>query len=101
MHTVIQVRPLHNAYLISVIYASPMPCTRALLWKHLTECHISQNVSWLLIGDFDEVLDQSKKKGGRPVYMLKFLSFYHFIPSANLFDLGFSGTLFRSHLPKT
>ena len=52
------------------------------------------NLSWLLLGDFNEVLSSEDKLGGRRVNLNRALDFKACLDSCNLLDLGFLGQKF-------
>lgn len=63
-------------------------------WKVLSELVMTGNKAWACIGDFNDVLDQSKKLGGRPVTNKSNFPMRNFIYETRAFDLGFIGNNF-------
>lgn len=54
----------------------------------------SHSESWLLLGDFNSVVSQTEKKGGRPVASSSSGGLRQFITNNGLIDLGFNGNPF-------
>lgn len=53
--------------LISLVYASPSASIREQLYKYVENMAYYVNIPWILVGDFNMVLSQEDKRGGRPV----------------------------------
>lgn len=49
--------------MFSAIYGSRQPSTRKLLWSDLTSASLSQNISWLMAGDFNVTVSINERKG--------------------------------------
>lgn len=49
---------------ITFVYGEPDQTKRREIWSNLNKIGISRDASWLLIGDFNEILDNSEKQGG-------------------------------------
>lgn len=54
-------------WLLSIMYASPNPLWRSELWHYLMKLGSIVEIPWLLIGDFNQVLDVWDKVGGNGV----------------------------------
>lgn len=70
---------------LTAVYGSPCPRTRKHLWKLLDDiAGIVQdlNLPWVMAGDFNEILNLTEKKGGRPRFT----------------DTGFNDCLYRNLL---
>lgn len=52
-------------WVFSLVYASPTEDIRFELWQQITKLGSIFRCPWCLIGDFNEILSQSDKKGGR------------------------------------
>ena len=85
-------------FFITAIYASSNWRKRRQLWSQLTEfhqIHVSDTVPWLLLGDFNSILDSSEKLGGRlDPFVANSKEFKDFVSNTQLLDLGFVGTKF-------
>lgn len=51
---------------LSTVYASPYPVYRTDLWNYLVSLSSLITLPWIILGNFNQVYDVSKKKGGRP-----------------------------------
>lgn len=79
--------------MLSVIYASPNVLTRSFLWEFLLSLGHAFTAPWLLLGDWNQVLQQGDKLGGRLVTVSRIGSkpSWDVVTSCVLMDLGFSG----------
>ena len=50
-----------------------------------------QNMSWVIVGDFNEPLLGEDKFGGRAVSVSRSLLFKDYLNKCNMIDIGFSG----------
>ena len=53
-----------------------------------------RNIPWVCLGDFNEILFQSEKKGKKDCNPRQMRDFSEAIEAANLGDLGYSGHIF-------
>ena len=60
-------------------------------WDSFTSIGNLFEASWLCIGDFNSVLDQFEKLGGKPVSSSSHCPFRSFIDLFGMIDLGFVG----------
>lgn len=81
-----------SSWILTVVYAHPCPGIRRSLWNYLDGVSSTNNLPWLVIGDFNEFVDDSEKKGGKAVHCNS--GFADWIGRHHLVDLGFSGALF-------
>lgn len=81
-------------WLLTVIYASPQPQHRALLWQYLSQLGQGLEIPWLHIGDFNQALTTADKKGGRKLDGHKVQRFHQMIDDCALIDMGFHGPRF-------
>lgn len=65
--------------------------SRNQLWNYLTQVGLAIQFPWLLVGDFNEIVASTEKKGGRPFWRERNHNMQRFIDQCNLIDLGFSG----------
>ena len=86
--------PPSSPWIFSCLYGSPKKRNKLAFWDSLTIVGENFACPWLCIGDFNHVLDQSEKLGGRPVASSSHYPFKHFIDHHGLVDLGFVGNLF-------
>ena len=89
----VQIGSSSIAWVCSVVYGSPTPSLRELLWEHLGDLRQCVMFPWMLIGDFNEVLLPSELKGGE-------FSFAHvnrfarMMENCELMDIGTIGNKF-------
>ncbi|GKV14797.1 hypothetical protein SLEP1_g25615 [Rubroshorea leprosula] len=81
-------------WFLSGIYGRPQIATRTLLWNELST--IAENISmpWMMIGDFNDVLDQSEKFGGNRICQARVRAYLECMNNCNMIDLGFVGNRF-------
>ncbi|XP_022723781.1 uncharacterized protein LOC111280610 [Durio zibethinus] len=94
IHATIKVKSNNFSWLISAIYASPRYNERLFLWENLKTVASHHDLPWLVLGDFNEVLNGEDKKGGRPVSLVRSGAFKDCLIFCHLADLGFSGPRF-------
>ncbi|CAL8136355.1 unnamed protein product [Prunus armeniaca] len=78
--------------LLTVVYAHPCPGIRKFIWTYLDGVSDVAKLPWLVAGDFNEIIVDSKKKGGIPTRSQT--SFADWTSRNHLMDLGFSGAEF-------
>lgn len=66
---------------------------KKVFWEDLKQIIIEDNALWLLVGDLNEVIDDSEKQGGRAVWR-KHLYLKIFIHDMGGVDLGHIGKQF-------
>ncbi|XP_026440091.1 uncharacterized protein LOC113338912 [Papaver somniferum] len=78
-------------WMFTRIYGPPQPTPRMAFWQNFDNIITKPTISWLLMGDFSEVVAQHEKKRGRPVTNSQVIIFNNFINDNALIDLGFQG----------
>jgi hypothetical protein len=86
--------PPNSPWILSCIYGPSETINKQAFWDSLTAVGEDFASPWLCIGDFNFVLDQFEKLGGRPVASSSHCPFKHFIDHLGLVDLGFVGNPF-------
>ncbi|CAL8174343.1 unnamed protein product [Prunus armeniaca] len=81
-----------SSWILTIVYAHPCPRIRRSLWNYLDGVSSTNNLPWLVTGDFNEIVDDSEKKGGRAVHCNS--GFADWIGRHHLVDLGFFGAQF-------
>lgn len=76
---------------VSFIYGAPLAANRPAFWRKLMELGESRDEAWLIVGDFNDLLDNSEKVGGPARWEGSFLSFRSFVSQMGLWDLKHSG----------
>ncbi|XP_070018033.1 uncharacterized protein [Nicotiana sylvestris] len=92
LHALVRVLPNYNPWIFSSIYASNSLVNRLDLWNNLKNIFANYKGPWLMGGDFNDVLNQNEKWGGRSVNRNRSLDFRCCVNHCNLIDLGFKGT---------
>jgi hypothetical protein len=72
------------------VYGSPDKRDRLAFGDSFSSVGDLFEASWLCIGDFNSILDQSKKLGGRPIASSSHCSFKSFIDRFGMINLGFA-----------
>lgn len=85
---------LGDAWLMTIIYASPKPLLREELWNDLRKLGGIVNIPWVLLGEMNQPLDQGDKMGGRPVNQMNARMLRETIDACKFIDLGFHGLRF-------
>ncbi|PNX73217.1 ribonuclease H [Trifolium pratense] len=93
MHLKVQY-PEGREWFFTATYASPNEENRRILWNDLKDIADSMQSSWLLAGDFNDILGSHEKKGGAPVSLRKCNKFRERMEACNVFDIGAVGPKF-------
>jgi hypothetical protein len=86
--------PPNNPWILSCVYGPSFNKNNSDFWNYLASINSDYYGPWLCIGDFNSILDQSEKFGGRPYACSSNDLFRDFLNSHGLVDLGFSGSPF-------
>jgi hypothetical protein len=86
--------PPHNKWLLTCVYGPPVYKNKSLFWNSLMDVGKDHYGPWLCIGDFNMILSQSDKYGGKPYASSSIDVFHGFMDSFGMIDLRFSGNLF-------
>ncbi|KAL8159095.1 hypothetical protein V2J09_000632 [Rumex salicifolius] len=78
------------AWLFSAIYACPNSASREALWSKLLEFSVDNNLSWLLMGDFNETRSLEERTGNLDALRRRCDWFNHWIEEMGLLDVGFT-----------
>lgn len=68
---IVKVNNFDHPWLLSSIYGSPRFAECKILWKNLCSVSTLHNLPWAIVGDFNDVLNDSKKLGGNRVNMTR------------------------------
>lgn len=83
-----------NTTVITIVYAKYNVHLREPLWDDLWKLSSMYKEDWIMIGDFNSIIDPSEKQGGRPHRMEKRFPFIECIRDCELHDLGYIGSTF-------
>nr|XP_023870330.1 uncharacterized protein LOC111982945 [Quercus suber] len=94
IHALIRVKSQTFSWLLSAIYANPRFLERCILWDNLKMLASLHNLSWALMGDFNEVLNEEEKSGGNSMSHRRVGAIRDCMNVCHILDLGFSGPKF-------
>ncbi|GLT33620.1 hypothetical protein SLA2020_081920 [Shorea laevis] len=98
IHAIVKVRshPIFSKvhWFFSGVYGRPQFELHSQLWNELRVVAHYFTGPWLVIGDFNDVLDQTEKFGGAPVSQPRIRAYSECMNDCNLMDLGYSGGKF-------
>lgn len=80
-----------NAWLLSAVYASPNATSRELLWQYIEKCDGLDEVPWVIIGDFNQVLSTEESSTSTARGFNRMTRMNEVIQTRQLIDLGNSG----------
>ncbi|XP_031402735.1 uncharacterized protein LOC116212324 [Punica granatum] len=83
----------------TAVYASPSIMNRRDLWSCLSTISAGITGPWVVLGDFNTILDASEKKGGAPFNPIPAAHFQEALDNCGLMDLESSGPRFTWHGP--
>ncbi|GAU31363.1 hypothetical protein TSUD_19080 [Trifolium subterraneum] len=89
-----------ESWLLTVVYASPRENERSDTWIKLLDISRTIQESWLMMGDFNEIMSIDEKKGGAPVDIRRCSVFSDWINDCNLLEVHTIGTKFTWRGPK-
>lgn len=78
-------------WILTALYASSDRLTWEELWLYLAAMAKVILVTWLVTGDFNQVVDPTEKLGGQRLTWTHTASLWNFLNNGGLIDLGFSG----------
>lgn len=81
----------YKKFFVSYIYGASNTEDRPAFWRLMTEIGLGRTDTWLLTGDFNDLLDNSEKVGGPLRWEGSFLSFRNIVSQYGLWDLQFLG----------
>lgn len=76
------------------LYGNPITSQRHHSWQLLRRLDSMNNLAWLCVGDFNEIVDQSEKQGGSERNHRQMKIFKQSIDDCGLCDLGYTGNKF-------
>lgn len=94
IHSMVKDLSLGVFWLLTIVYASPRFAERHLLWDNLALVANLHDLPWVIVGDFNKVLNVEEKFGGLVVDLHWALRFQDFLNYCRMIDLGFSGPEF-------
>lgn len=86
--------PSHTPWMLTSVYGSTIPSLKHAFWNSMFEIDSAWQGPWCLFGDFNTVIDQMDKQGGRPVAQSSAGGLRGVVQDRGLIDLGFTGHQF-------
>ncbi|XP_023644536.1 uncharacterized protein LOC111832445 [Capsella rubella] len=83
-----------NRVFMTFIYGDPVVSNREYVWERLMRIGVVRSEPWFIIGDFNEIIGNHEKKGGKKRSETSFLPFRAMIDSCGLIDFPFQGNQF-------
>lgn len=71
-----QIQDVNGSFCQNILacYGTPYISEKKDFWEDIKQIVIECNAHWLLVGDLNEVVDDSEKQGGRAVWRKTFVS---------------------------
>ena len=79
---------------LTLVYGPPKEKERAKWWEQLQRLDPGEQCPWLCCGDFNDLLYNFEKKGGRARSLMSLVDFQNFMLKCNMEDLGAKGMEF-------
>ncbi|KAF9608733.1 hypothetical protein IFM89_010865 [Coptis chinensis] len=90
----VKVNGVNECFLLSCVYGNSKSFIRRLQWPVFTMFKLTNDESWLLMGDFNEITCQEEKCGGKLFNYSKVRTFLDMMDDCELLDLGFVGSIY-------
>ena len=79
---------------ITFVYGDLVVEYREAVWERLMRISLQRSGPWLMVGDFNKIMSNSEKKGGRKRPESSFLPCKNMISACGMIDFPFSGNFF-------
>ena len=76
---------------LTFVYGDPVPKKRDYVWERLTRIGVTRDNPWFLIGDFNELRNNNKKRGGKLRLASTFIPFNSMIQDCGLLEFPYLG----------
>ncbi|KAF9595682.1 hypothetical protein IFM89_002586 [Coptis chinensis] len=90
----VKVNGVSECFLLSCVYGNSKSFIQRLQWHVLAMFKLTNDESWLLMGDFNEITCQEEMCGDRQFNYSKVRPFLDMIDDCELLDLGFVGIIY-------
>ena len=94
IHVMVKVLPSNFEFICTAVYASPRFHKRCVLWNNFKNAASLHDKPWVIVGDFNEVLLEGDKYGGRSISSSRSLVFKECLDYCSMVDMGFVGPRF-------
>ncbi|KAF8085396.1 hypothetical protein N665_0668s0027, partial [Sinapis alba] len=81
----------NKRFFATFIHADTNYVVRRQLWNELTALTLSRDAPWFVTGDFNDILNNQEKEGGRSRAEGSFVDFRSFMSECDLYDLPHTG----------
>ncbi|KAF5451994.1 hypothetical protein F2P56_027039 [Juglans regia] len=82
------------SWYLTGIYGHPEASRRLETWNMIKSLAVTSDRGWLMMGDFNEILSNYEKRGGRIRQECQMRDFRQFLDECEMMDLGFNGNQF-------
>ena len=79
---------------ITFVYGDPVVEYRKVVWERLMRISLRRQEAWLMVGDFNEITSNSKKRGGRKRSEASFLPSKNMISTCGMIEFPHKGNFF-------
>ncbi|XP_010436852.1 PREDICTED: uncharacterized protein LOC104720672 [Camelina sativa] len=83
-----------STFYLSCVYGHPDPQYRYELWERLQRLAVNRNEAWIMIGDFNQIRNNSEKIGGHNRDASTFHDFNNMMSTCDMLDLKHIGNKF-------
>ncbi|GLT58322.1 hypothetical protein SLA2020_312230 [Shorea laevis] len=73
------------------VYGRPQFEIRSLLWHELSNMADHITLPWIIVGDFNDVIEQGEKFGGNPISQLRVKAYLSCMNDCGMMDMGYVG----------
>ena len=94
IHVLVKVPISNFEFICTAVYASPRFHERCILWNNLKNAANLHGKPWIIAEDFNEILAEGDKFGGRCISSNRSLQFKECLDQCNMIDIGFAGPRF-------
>ncbi|CAA7018860.1 unnamed protein product [Microthlaspi erraticum] len=81
-------------FYLSCVYGHPIPSQRNHLWEKLQRIATTRHGPWMMCGDFNEILSNAEKRGGRIRAESSFRNFRLMLQVCDMQDLNYKDNMF-------
>ncbi|KAH7851099.1 hypothetical protein Vadar_007269 [Vaccinium darrowii] len=94
IHSIVKDKSSSSCWATTFVYGSPLRSGRDMVWEDMKDIGRYENLPWLSIGDFNEVLSLEDKLGGNCPSQRRLASFHDMLNYCGLLDLDYKGPKF-------
>ncbi|KAG5577887.1 hypothetical protein H5410_058021 [Solanum commersonii] len=87
-----KLRGTSDRFMVTTIYARCSALERQELWEDLKDIAYNSHIPWIVRGDFNVILDESKKLGGLPITQNEITDFAQCVSTCALTEIKFTGS---------